>query len=185
VDTLEVDLNRGEIHGIEVADSLTVSGPLSVRLENHGPPVHVHLRLDDSLSQVASLAGSNHYVEGETGREVDVDVVPADEETTGRLDVVTGHGNESASVEVTVEAGAASKPPVEVDESFESPPGSGSGAPSSSVFRDHSRLLAFLFVVFAVAVAILVGATIESPPVLLGTGVVVGAALAAVIVLLR
>ncbi|RBI60939.1 hypothetical protein DMJ13_14450 [halophilic archaeon] len=100
-ETLPIDLNRDGLHDVDVPASFEADGSFAVALENHGAPVHVHLRLDDELGEVAELEASNHYVEEGSTRSVGVELhggLPA----SGRLKVVTGYGAESAYVDVNV-----------------------------------------------------------------------------------
>lgn len=188
--TVPVDISRGRTHEVDAPESVTVSGPFTVELDNHGSPAHVHLNLDEDLSRVATLATGNHFVEGEQTREVFVDVEPASEPVTGRLKIVTGYGTETEYVAVTVEPGPAGKPPVEVDESLGKPRG-GAESRDREVDRPDLRkrieaarprgpqLALAAVVTVAVVLALAVGLAIESTAVLVGTGIVVGAAIAA------
>jgi hypothetical protein len=100
---LVVHLNGGELYDVEPADrSFETDRPFEVELRNHGQPVHVHLRVDDGLTGVASLAGPNHYVERESALRVPVDVAEGAPPTEGTLQVVTGYGKGSESVSVRV-----------------------------------------------------------------------------------
>ncbi|MFB6254206.1 MAG: hypothetical protein ABEI06_06335 [Halobacteriaceae archaeon] len=119
-ETLPVHLNRETIHSIETEGFFETEGTFTLLLNNHGSSSHVHLHLDDSLSEVATLNASNHYVEEGSTRPVTVDVNDDVEEASGVLEIVTGYGAEK--YRVTVEIG----PPeeqreVEVDESLSEP----------------------------------------------------------------
>ncbi|MEF8781075.1 MAG: hypothetical protein V5A46_10390 [Haloferacaceae archaeon] len=188
--TVGVELSRGRTNEVSAPETATVSGPFTVELENHGAPAHVHLNLDEDLSRVATLAAGNHYVEGDDAREVFVDVDPAAEPVTGRLKIVTGYGTETAYVTVAVEPGPAEKSPVEVDESLGKPGGSSGPQGRDPVGPDlreriervrprGPQLVLAVVAGVAVLLALAVGIAIESTVVLVGTGVVVGAAIAA------
>ncbi|UWG51393.1 putative membrane protein [Halalkaliarchaeum sp. AArc-CO] len=190
--TVPVDLNRGRTHQLDAPGSVTVSGSFAVVLENHGAPTHVHLNFDDDLSQVATLGEGNHYVEGATPHEVFVDVEPISEPVTGRLKLATGYGTETKYVSVTVEPGPAGKPPVEVDEALGKPnagKSSGSEQPDYVPLRERAeeaipegpQLAVGAVAAGAVVLAVVVGISIGSTAVLLGTGIVVGAAIAALL----
>jgi len=195
VPPLTVDLNREEVHAIEVSDEYTATGGFTIELVNHGQPVHVHLHLDDALSRVASLAASNHYVEREGTRGVTVHSRGIDEPVAGRLKIVTGYGNRTAYVTVTVEP-ATPDEGVTVDESLARPGGgnpSGSGSRSGGLGsnrggRDGPASSAAPALTLAAAAALLaagVGLTVDSRPVTLAAGVVIGGALAAAFLLVR
>lgn len=115
-ETLTVHLNRGDIHAIEAPASFASSDSFIIELDNHGEASHVHLRLDEALSGVASLPASNHYVRpGAVAR------VPVSVDDTGPvggiLTVATAYGSESEGIEVTVEP-TAGRERVEIDESL-------------------------------------------------------------------
>jgi len=102
LESLPVGLNGGSVHAIDAPETFTVRGPFHLEFANEGGAVHVHVHLDDNLSQVAQLRAVNHYVEsGETTR-VPVGTVSGHGEVTGYLDVVTGYGAERERIEVTV-----------------------------------------------------------------------------------
>lgn len=191
--TVPVDLSRDRIHDVDAPESVTVSGPFTVELDNHGSSIHVHLNLDEDLSRVATLRAGNHYVEEGTVREVHVDVEPASKPVTGRLKVVTGYGTETRYVTVTVEPGSAGKPPVEVDESLGKPGGNRSTERNAddpdyrkriedafeNSFPRGPQLVLAAVAAGAAVLAIGIGIWIDSTAVLVGTGIVVGAAIAA------
>ncbi len=196
--SLPVVLNRDRLHGVSVADRITASEPVTVEITNEGEAVHVHLHLDDELSSVASLEAGNHYVESETTRSVRMDVRPASTPVTGRLKVVTGYGAETEYVTVRVEPPVEEKSPVEVDENLsrpqpEKPRGNGGGVSSLSESMseggfsrpDPATLTVVALAVFAVLIALLAGVFVDSAAVLLGVGVVIGGAIAALFFLVR
>lgn len=175
--SLPVELNADRIHEIRVIDEFETDGPFVVDLVNEGQPVHVHVSLDEDLGRVASLDGGNHYVEEGSTAAVPISVEPVDEPVGGVLTVATGYGAETAEVAVTVRPWEDRSAGVDVDEDLatpsESPPASdatgGLGRPSIPVLA---------LVGTALAVAVGVGYYATSPAVLVGVGVVVGAALA-------
>ena len=83
-------------------EAFTAHGPFHVELHNVGGPIHVHLRLDDALSRAARLDGGNPYVESETVKRVPVGIVAGDCPVSGRLEIISGYGAETAQVAVTV-----------------------------------------------------------------------------------
>jgi hypothetical protein len=207
VSELTVSLNRERLHRIEAADTFEATGPFDVVLDNYGESVHVHLHLDDDLSQVAELSGGNHYVQREDSVAVHVRARPVDDPVTGKLKVVTGYGSETAYVEVTVAPGGPQKPPVRVDESLNRPKGakqsdeettpevtaeSGAadgGRPRTVTLGDFLPARTDLPVVGLGLVAVLIAAAIATvvsgSVVTFGAGVVVGAVLAALVFALR
>ncbi|MFD1594508.1 hypothetical protein ACFR97_02970, partial [Haloplanus litoreus] len=119
---LLVELNRGKLHDVEAPAEFATAEPFSVELRNHGEAVHVHVRADDALSAVARIdADGNLFVERDTTRSVPVGVSDVDSPVTGTLEIATGYGSETSSVEVTVEP-ADDGGAVDVDETLSRPP---------------------------------------------------------------
>lgn len=190
--SLPVELNRGRLHAIEAPVEFTSDGSFYVDLSNHGEGVHVHLHLDDALSHVARLDESNVFVAGDTTSRIDV--VVEDQPSapvTGRLKVSTGYGAETTNVDVTVEPLEEQTRTVAVDESLSKPKPK---QPQESALTKTLRSLpgpdALPFVLFVLlAVVIAVGAVVflgaSSPAVLIGVGVVLGGAVAALVYSIR
>ena len=118
-------INRTGIHSLEVPESFDTEGSFVVELRNEGEATHVHLHLDDALSEVANLDAGNHYVAGESSREVRVRVSPGGEPVRGKLKVVTAYGAETRYVDVEVEP--ARKGSVAVDPELSKPRGGAGG----------------------------------------------------------
>ncbi|MEF8841769.1 MAG: hypothetical protein V5A62_09120 [Haloarculaceae archaeon] len=132
-DRLVAHINRTGIHSLEVPDSFDTEGSFAVDLRNEGESTHVHLHLDDALSEVARLDAGNHYVAGDSNREVRVRVSPGGEPVRGKLKVVTAYGAETRYVDVSV--GPERTGSVEVDPELSKPIGEAggkSGAPGSA-----------------------------------------------------
>lgn len=117
---LSVHLNRDHPRDLQPeAASLETDRSFVLVFENHGGPVHVHLRLDDALAAVADVAATQVYVdEGET-RGVEI-AIPADHPPAkGYVELSTGYGAEQARVNVTVtDKRKDGGPDVAVDESL-------------------------------------------------------------------
>ncbi|RKD95670.1 DUF7524 family protein [Halopiger aswanensis] len=120
-----VHVNRESPDTLEAATTtVSTRGSFVLALRGHESPAHVHCRLadaDPSFSRHVSIDQSNYYVEaGETiAVPVGVDAEGIDEPVTGRLEVVTGYGSESVTIDVTVKPKPAA---VDVDESLSKPP---------------------------------------------------------------
>jgi len=119
-DTLPVHVNREELHGLEVPNEFETTDSFEIRLQNHGESVHVHLHLDDALSEVARLDANNHHVEANSTRSVTVDVVGSPP-ARGKLKVVTAYGATTRYVDVVLEEPPEEANPVAVDESLSKP----------------------------------------------------------------
>jgi hypothetical protein len=187
---LLVELNRGSLHDVEATAEFATSEPFSIELRNHGEAVHVHVRADDALSAAARIdADGNLFVERETTRSVPVGVSDVGAPITGTLEITTGYGAQSQSVEVTVESdddGGA----VDVDETLSRPPEPDRSRATPSPSRRLTNALPgwrtvpiLLLGLVAVGVAVAVANSITSPPVLVGAGVVVGAVIVALVAL--
>jgi hypothetical protein len=190
---LPVELNRDRRHEIRVAERYEADGPFSVDLRNHGDGVHVHVNVDGDLAEVARVAETNHYVDGDDSAAVGVDVDPVDDPVTGTLRLATGYGNRETTVEVTVTP-FDGPDRVPVGEDLATPKGARAGdgsegapvvertvEPEASGFPVRVFAVALGAVLLAVAVAVVVGGRVVT----VGAGVVVAAALVAVVVSLR
>lgn len=109
-DTLTVAVNRDGLHTLAVPTEFEVTGPFVIELHNHGEAAHVHLNLDDRLSAVARLKATNHYVEADEKRHIEVETRDPSswpETVRGKLKVVVGHGQETHYVDVLFDRSAA------------------------------------------------------------------------------
>ena len=189
--TLDVELNRREVHAIQAPERFETDDAFTVTLANRGQPTHVHLHLDDALDRVASLDAVNHYVEAESETEVRVATTPPEEPVTGTLDVVTGYGSNRVSVEVRVDPPPTAGDGVLVDEEFNKPPAQPpppswdqrlASAVSTAVERGGVPALVLSLV--AVALGVAAALAIESVVLLLAAGGAIVVALAATLSLL-
>jgi hypothetical protein len=169
-DRLLVEINRTGMRSLEVPDSVTVDRSFTVDLRNHGQDTHVHLHLDDALSEVARLGTDNHHVPGGSRRPVPVHVSEPDsyEPVSGRLKVAIAYGQETAFIDITVDVDE----PVTVDPELSQPAGAaadgaggspamtgppGSGGLAESGVADRHELLRLLPAVVLGVVAVLLG----------------------------
>ena len=189
---LLVELNRGQLHDVEAPAEFAASEPFSVELRNHGEAVHVHVRADDALSTAARIeTDGNLFVERETTTSVPVGVGPVDDPVTGTLEIATGYGSETRTVQVTIEPESGGDA-VDVDETLSKPQrpdpepdGPSIGERLAGVLPGRRTMPVLVLGVVAIAVAAAVANAVRSPAVLLGAGVVVGAVLVALVTLLR
>ncbi|MXR42037.1 hypothetical protein GRX01_11900 [Halobaculum sp. WSA2] len=100
---LGVTLNRDRLNGVTAPESFAADGEFAVALRNEGEPIHVHLRFDGPIAEVASVAPPNHYVDGGATRTVRVSVAPVNAAVEGTLDVVVGHGAERTTVPLRID----------------------------------------------------------------------------------
>lgn len=140
---ITVHVNRGESDSLEVEatgdDTATDAGPGSTApspdptlefegarsgtliLRGHGTPAHVHCRLDGALARVASVDRPNYYVEPDDVTAVPIGLAPdvdPEEPIEGRLEVLTGYGSESVTIDVVVRPGPSG---IDVDETLAAP----------------------------------------------------------------
>lgn len=167
-DSLAVAVNRDGLYTLDVPSDFEAAGPFAVELHNHGESAHVHLNLDDRLSEVARLRATNHYVESGESRRVDIEARdpsawPSDI-VRGKLKVVVGHGRETHYVDVMLDRTAAAKQEVRVDPDL-STPKQGDAPDTPAAFR-----LLPVVVLGSVAVLLAVGALFASD----GIGFVLG-----------
>lgn len=183
-DPLPVHVSREELHSLEVPPSFETTGSFDVRLINHGESLHVHLHLDDDLSEVAKLDAGNHYVEGNSERYVRVTVdserVDGDE-LLGKLKIASAYGSQTRWIDVTVSKPDPEANTVEVDESLATPqPKTDDQELSIPPAVPMLALGGLALVLFGVA-ALLFDGTV----VLAGAVVVIGGVLSALFFLLR
>ena len=185
-DELPVHVSRHELHSLDVPASFEAEGPFDVVFVNHGKAAHVHLHLDDALSEVASIDTSNHYVDGDSRRAVGVHVeseVLPDQPVLGKLKVVSGYGAQTRWVDVKLSPGDGT-PEVEVGESLASPPAPDSGRQESSPpVRPELPVLGLG--VLALAAAAFAAVALGDTLVVLGALVVLAGVLVALFLLLR
>ncbi len=156
---MPVHVNREQLHALEVPDRYEADGSFDVAVINHGQSVHVHLHLDDDLSEIATVEASNHFVDGESQRIVHV-AVDGEGEATGTLKVAAAYGAETRYVTVHITEPEEENRTVEVDESLSEPqprePESGGdgGALAAAAGKPEVLVLALGLVALAAAVAI-------------------------------
>lgn len=153
--SLTVAVNRDGLHTLAVPSEFNAAGPFTIELQNHGEAAHLHLNPDDRLSRVARVGATNHYVEGDERRLIDVETReqsewPADT-VRGKLKVVVGHGQQTHYVDVTLDRSAA-ETEVRVDPDLAEPDSAPDTEPPPVV-----RLLPIV-VLGSVAVILAVGA---------------------------
>lgn len=172
---LAVAVNRDGLHTLAVPSEFEATGPFTIELRNHGEPAHVHLNLDDRLSQVARLRATNHYLESDERRVIDVETrspsIWPDDTVRGKLKVVVGHGQETHYVDVTLDRSAAENA-VEVDPDLATPDTASDPEPPP-VFQ-----LLPVVVLGSVAVLLAVGALFAADSLALFLGVLALAAAA-------
>jgi len=176
------------LHGLEVPNEVEVSGSFDVVLQNHGESVHVHLHLDDDLSDIATLSANNHHVASDSTRRITVDVSGSGP-VRGKLKVATAYGATTRYVDVILTEPEPEPRDVAVDESLSKP------QPRSTPTRTRDRSVdAFdisirpeiaVLVLGAVALAVAIAATLlfENTVVLLGSFVVLAGVLVAIYLL--
>ncbi len=173
--TLPIHINSDGLHDIDVEKSFDADESFDVSLENHGAPIHVHLHLDDDLSEAASLSATNHYIEeGETEL---VPVTVHDGPGGGKLKVVTGYGAETSYVDIDIAEFDPDADEILVDETLSKPqPRSPQSTTEASELTRNLPLVALvvLALVLVLGVGILVDwgvALFGAVSVLIGIGV--------------
>jgi hypothetical protein len=183
-DELPVHISREGLHTLEVPASFEATGSFDIRLVNHGESLHVHLHLDDPLSEMAAIDAGNHYVEGESERlvRVNVDESKLSQETRlGKLKVASAYGAETRWIDIELSEPDPENETVRVDESLAQP--QTTQEESEPVIENPAALVLGLGLV-AVLVAALAAASIADPLVAGGALVVFGGVLVALFFLL-
>lgn len=108
---LVVHVNRDDHHTLEpAARGFEASGPFVLRLENHGAGCHLHLTFHGDLAPGRALEDDNPYLDADGTLEVPVDVTSDLRPARGSVEIVTGYGQSSVTVEVQVTDGAGASP---------------------------------------------------------------------------
>jgi hypothetical protein len=121
VDRLTAVLNEADLYAIASPSAFETSDSFEIVLDNHEQAVHVHLNLDETLSSVASLRTTNHYVERNRTYPVTVDVEAPQTAVSGRLKIATGYGAEVAYTTVTISPPEDGSRQVAIDDSLSKP----------------------------------------------------------------
>lgn len=184
-DEFTVHISRDELHAIEIPASFETDGSFDVVLVNHGTALHVHLHLDDALSEVATLDANNHYVEGGTSRAVrigvDTERLP-DDGVFGRLKIVSAYGSQTRWVDVELTPPQPATGQVRVGESLMEPPEPEPESPDA----DTSPELAVLVLGgLVLVVAVLTALILQNALVTAGAAAVVVGVVAALVLLQR
>lgn len=166
------------------SESVETMTSFGIVLESHSVPAHVHCRLGGDLARIATLDRSNYYVDSSAETYVPVIVEDVPGPVEGTLELSTGYGATSVTIDVTVTPGP---PPVEVDETLARPrrepdrteePALGTGSDAGTL---GIVVLAVLAIGLAAATAAVVGGTVA----FLAFLVVVAGVVAAAVLLLR
>jgi hypothetical protein len=187
-DTLPVHLNRESLHALEVPDGFETTDSFDVALINHGASVHVHLHLDDDLSEAATIDASNHFIDGDSRRAVRIDV-DGTRPVTGKLKVASGYGAETRYVDVRVVEPEETEDHVEVGESLTEPqPRQPSDVESDDgslgdVVAGNPEMIVLVLGFVAIVVAALAALVLDEVVVMLGALAVLAGVLGALYVL--
>jgi hypothetical protein len=119
-DALPVHINREAPQSLAVPDSFEASDSFDVRLVNHGGSCHVHIHLDDALSEQAAVDAPNHHVDGNGERLVRVTRI-GDGTARGKLKVVTAYGATTRYVDLRFTEPVSTDEPVIVGEELSKP----------------------------------------------------------------
>ncbi len=183
-DELPVHVSREELHAIDVQPIIKVQGSFDVRLINHGESLHVHVHLDDALSDVASIDAGNHHVAGRSQRNVRVEVnlgAVGEETTLGKIKLVSAYGAQTRWVDVEVLPPDNTDPPVEVDEELAKPK---PREPEQPKAFDQPEVLVLALTAVVLLVAVLTALLVQNTLLLIGSLLVLTGVLAALYFLL-
>jgi hypothetical protein len=183
---LPVHVSRTELHSLDVPATIEAQGPFDVTFVNHAEAVHVHMHLDDDLSELATIEASNHYVGGESRRAVRVHVDEAalpEQPRLGKLKIASGYGARTRWVDVELSSPPEEESGVEVDESLSRPPPPEPEESSQSPL-DRPELPVVGLGAVALAVALVAALVLDHTAVLVGAFAVLGGVFVALFLLL-
>lgn len=185
-DQLPVHVNREELHALEVPATFEAHDSFDVALVNHGESLHVHVHLDDTLSRVAKIDASNHYVESDTTRPIRVEVDEAAlaqfGEVHGKIKVASAYGAQTRWIDVDLSEREEADESVQVDESLAQPQPTAQETQTPLLQRPELPVLALGGV--ALVVALLAAVMINNTFVLVGALAVLAGVLVALYFLL-
>ena len=187
-DELPVHVSREELHAIEVPGTFEAEGSFDVLLRNHGNSLHMHVHLDDALSEVAELTATNHYVEGESERVVHVAVDEdrlSSEPIRGKLKIVSAYGASTRWVDVVLAEPEAEEETVRVDESLAQPKPKPEPEPAGGPTFANPEVPVLVLGALAVTVAVVVALVVDDVVVLAGAATVVLGVILGMFFLLR
>ncbi|PSQ39230.1 hypothetical protein BRD13_03785 [Halobacteriales archaeon SW_5_70_135] len=198
MDRLAVSVSEGKLHGVETPETFETDGPFLVELSNRGRDTHVHLRLDDDLARVATIAETNPHVPRDETVEVVADVDAVSAPVAGLLTVETGFGADGSEVALTLTPPAATETDAarasdggepRTGEAGVDGDGRATADPVETLSTDGGPNLATLAVtllaVGAVGVAVAAASALADPVVVTGAAVLVLAVGVAVFLLAR
>jgi hypothetical protein len=181
-DELSVHINRDELHSLDVPESFETDDSFDIRLVNHGQPLHVHLHLDDPLSERAKIEAVNHYVEGERLVRVEANTDGLDGSTyVGKLKIASGYGATTRWIDVELTEPREAAKSMNIDESLAKPQPK---EPEPSLF-DRPEIPVLALAAVALALGAVTAVLIDSTAVLVGSLVVLGGVLVALFFLVR
>ncbi|ELZ20591.1 hypothetical protein C475_20048 [Halosimplex carlsbadense 2-9-1] len=186
-DTLPVHVSRDSLHALEVPDAFETDGSFDIGVVNHGGSVHVHIHLDDDLSEIATVEAGNHFVDSESKRAVHVSVQGAGE-ATGTLKIASAYGAETRYVTVRITEPDEEESTVEVDESLSQPqprePDAGGNGAATAALAASPQLVVLALGVLALGVAAALALLVDEVVVVAGALAVLVGVLAAVYIAL-
>ncbi|RQG90256.1 hypothetical protein EA462_09760 [Natrarchaeobius halalkaliphilus] len=187
---ITVYVNRGTTDSLEAeTESIETHRTFTLDLQGYERPAHVHCRILGDLDRIVSIDQSNYYLEPgvETGVPVEIDSARIDEPVDGQLEIVTGYGAESLTIDLTVTP--APDTGIDVDRSL-SKPSRPTPEPSpfeqlfSRLVLDTSAIAVLALGAIAVAIATITAATIGGLMALIGLAIVGAGVLVALWLLL-
>jgi len=179
-DALTVDVNHGELHSLDLPETFETSESFDVVLVNHGEATHVHLHLDDSLSELAAIDAPNHHLKRDSERRVRV-TLTADGTARGNLKVVTAYGATTRYIDLIVTEPTQTVETVEVGEELSKP----KPRDDASTTPDVSTLALVAGGLMVLALAIGTAAVFQNIVILLAVILVAVSGLVAAVVLRR
>ena len=165
------------------SESVETRTSFGIVLESHSVPAHVHCRLGGDLARIATLDRSNYYVDPSNETYVPVIVEDVPEPVEGTLELSTGYGATSVTIDVTVTPGP---PPVEVDETLARPRREPDRTDEPALAEsDMGTLGIVVLAVLAIGLAATTAAVVGGTVAFLAFLVVVTGVVAAAVLLLR
>ena len=173
-DSLSITIEGPQLR--EASDRLETTGGFVVAVENVGRATHVHFALEGDLAEETAITEPNRFVDSGERLEVPIRIDAAARPLDGAVIVATGYGAEEVRIPIVIEDDPTTPTPTPAPERHEQPGGRLERLRSAVPAALSNDTLAFAAVAIgAIALAALAVLVTNSPVVLVGALLVIGA----------
>lgn len=180
MEELVVDLNRSGVNTVEPRrERVEAADGVLLRLQAHGRPARVHLRVDGEWSETLSLPETNLLVTPDAGKVVELVPPPASLPTGGTVWIEAGYGTTRQAVAIDLKE-RTEDPEPGATQQVDDPP-----QPDALWTAVDGEALGVVGVLLGAVITAITVVAVVGPqlPVVIGAGLVVGTAIASVVYL--